>query len=52
MRNRIDIVSNETKDLKSIIEDFENLVNLVNGNIENKIFDFGKETPCQERRKK
>ena len=44
MRNRIDIVSNETKDLKSIIEDFENLVNLVNGNIENKIFDFSKIT--------
>ena len=44
MRNRIDIISNEKKDLKSIIEDFENLVNLVNSNIENKIFDFSKIT--------
>ena len=44
MRDRIDIISNEKKDLKSIIEDFENLVNLVNSNIENKIFDFSKLT--------
>ena len=44
MRDRIDIISNEKKDLKSIIEDFENLVNLVNSNIENKIFDFSKIT--------